>query len=42
MRFTYEESERNWARTLCERSEASDCQEYMYLARRNTCAVHPP
>jgi ribosomal protein S18 acetylase RimI-like enzyme len=32
MQFTYEESERNWARTLGEQSEDSDCQEYIYLA----------
>ena len=32
MQFTYEESERNWARTLREFSEAAEREEYIYVA----------
>lgn len=32
MQFTYEESERNWARAIRELSEADERQEYIYVA----------
>ncbi len=32
MQFTYEESERNWARAIREFSEAAERQEYIYVA----------
>lgn len=32
MQFTYEESERNWARAIRELSEADEHQEYIYVA----------
>ncbi len=32
MQFTYEESERNWARTIRELGEAEERQEYIYVA----------
>ena len=32
MQFTYQESERNWARTLREFSEAVEREEYIYVA----------
>ncbi len=32
MKLTYEESERNWARTIRERSCADERQEYIYVA----------
>src|SRR5690242_3127980 len=35
MRYTYEESERNWARTLRELSEAEDGEEYIYVAEND-------
>jgi len=35
MQFTYEESERNWARAIREQSLADDCQEYIYLAEND-------
>jgi ribosomal protein S18 acetylase RimI-like enzyme len=35
MKFTFEESERNWARTLRERSCADDREEYIYVAEND-------
>ncbi len=35
MKFTFEESERNWARTLRERSCADDQEEYIYVAEND-------
>ena len=35
MRSTYEESERNWARTLRELSEADEREEYIYVAEKD-------
>jgi ribosomal protein S18 acetylase RimI-like enzyme len=35
MRYTYEESERNWARALRELSEADERQEYIYVAEND-------
>ena len=35
MRYTYEESERNWARTLRELSENDEREEYIYVAENN-------
>jgi ribosomal protein S18 acetylase RimI-like enzyme len=35
MRYTYEESERNWARTLRELSEADERQEFIYVAEND-------
>jgi ribosomal protein S18 acetylase RimI-like enzyme len=35
MQFTYEESERNWARTLARLSEAAERQEYIYVAEND-------
>lgn len=35
MQFTYEESERNWARAICELSEADERQEYIYVAEND-------
>jgi len=35
MQFTYEESERNWARTLHELSEATERTEYIYVAEHD-------
>src|SRR5579864_4941619 len=36
MQFTYEESERNWARAIRELSEADERQEYIYVAENDT------
>jgi len=36
MRFTYEESERNWARTIHEFSESAEREEYIYVAEHDT------
>ncbi len=35
MLYTYEESERNWARALRELSEATERQEYIYVAEND-------
>jgi GNAT superfamily N-acetyltransferase len=35
MRYTYEESERNWARTLRELSENDERDEYIYVAEND-------
>lgn len=35
MRYTYKESERNWARALRELSEADERQEYIYVAEND-------
>jgi ribosomal protein S18 acetylase RimI-like enzyme len=35
MKFTYEESERNWARTLREFSESDERQEYIYVSEND-------
>ena len=35
MRYTYEESERNWARTLRELNEADVREEYIYVAEND-------
>ena len=35
MRYTYEESERNWARTLRELSENDEREEYIYVAEND-------
>jgi ribosomal protein S18 acetylase RimI-like enzyme len=35
MQFTYEESERNWARALRELSEAVELEEYIYVAEND-------
>jgi ribosomal protein S18 acetylase RimI-like enzyme len=35
MRYTYEESERNWARTLRELSEDDEREEYIYVAEND-------
>ena len=35
MLYTYEESERNWARTLCELSEDDEREEYIYVAEND-------
>ena len=35
MKFTFEESERNWARTLRELREADERQEYIYVAEND-------
>ncbi|SRR6266487_418505 len=35
MLFTYEESERNWARALRELSKADERQEYIYVAKND-------
>ncbi|GHO49749.1 hypothetical protein [Ktedonospora formicarum] len=35
MQLTYEESERNWARTIRELSEDEERQEYIYLAEND-------
>ena len=36
MQFTYEESERNWARAIRELSESDERQEYMYVAENES------
>src|SRR5215472_1081069 len=36
MRFTYEESERNWARTIREFSASAEREEYIYVAEHDT------
>ncbi len=36
MKFTYEESERNWARALRELSRSSESKEYIYVAEDDT------
>ena len=36
MQFTYEESERNWARTLRELSASAEREEYIYVAENET------
>lgn len=35
MKFTFEESERNWARALIELSEADEREEYIYVAEND-------
>ncbi len=35
MQFTYEESERNWARAIRELSESAERQEYIYVAEND-------
>jgi len=35
MKFTYEESERNWARTLREFNESAEREEYIYVAEND-------
>lgn len=35
MQFTYEESERNWARTLASLNESAECQEYISLVEND-------
>src|SRR5947209_6632402 len=35
MRYTYEESERNWARTLRELSQNDEREEYIYVAEND-------
>ena len=35
MQFTYEESERNWARAIREFSESAERQEYIYVAEND-------
>ena len=35
MQFTYEESERNWARTLREFNESAEREEYIYVAEND-------
>ena len=46
MQFTYEESERNWARAIHELSEADERQEYIYVsdptAKRGACDEYVP
>ncbi len=39
MQFTYEESERNWARAIREFSEADERQEYIYVAENEVGLV---
>ena len=39
IQFTYEESERNWARAIREFSESDERQEYIYIAETEAGAV---
>ncbi len=39
MQFTYEESERNWARTIQEFNEATEREEYIYVAEHDSSDI---